>query len=84
VDSDPKGAEPFCRIRIRIIGSDKESKGSECKFYVVKLEFSCFKSSILPVSTETLTLKLVKYRTSFPNIKLLNSKNFDFEKTLHI
>jgi len=29
VDPDPKGSEPFCMIRIRIIGSDPDPKGSE-------------------------------------------------------
>jgi len=39
---DPKEAEPFFRIRIWIICSDPdpEPKGSECKCYRVKLEFS--------------------------------------------
>jgi len=43
VDPDPEpnpdqeGFKPFCsiRIRIRMIGSDPEPKGSECQFYVV-------------------------------------------------
>jgi len=37
VDPDPKGSDPFCRIWIRIIGSDPdlEPKGYNGKFYVV-------------------------------------------------
>jgi len=40
VDPVPKGSETFYRIRIRLIGldPDPEPKGSECKFYVVKLD----------------------------------------------
>ena len=39
VDPNLKGSTLFCRIGIRIIGSDPEPKGFECKFYVLKLEF---------------------------------------------
>jgi len=47
VDPDPKGSEPFCRIRIRIrtIGLDQgpKSTGSKYKFYVVNLIFDALK-----------------------------------------
>jgi len=78
VDPDPKGSEPLCRIRIRIIGSDPEPKGSECKFYAVKLEFSYTKSSILTVSTKILNLKLVENKTSSLKIKFLHCKSLNF------
>ena len=68
VDPDLKGSKPFCKIRIRIqkIGSDQdpEPKGSEYKFYYVKLDFSCFKNKILSLRTAKLTLNLVERRTS--------------------
>jgi len=87
-DPDPKGYEPFCsiRIRIRIIGSDPdpEPKGSKWQFYVVKQEFSCFKSSIWSESTKILTLKLVEKRTLFPKVKFLHSKSFDVERIWYI
>jgi len=51
-------------------------KGSECKFYVLKIEFSCFKSSILTLSTKILTEKLIEKRTSFPKIKMFTIKDF--------
>jgi len=51
LDLDPKGSEPFCRIRIQIIVSDPEPKVSEYKFYVVELEFLCFENIILSVSS---------------------------------
>jgi len=83
-DPDPKGSEPFCsfRIRIRIIGSDPDPKGSGYQFYVVKEEFSCFKSSIFSESTCTkiLTLKLVARRTLSPKVKFLHSKSFDLQR----
>jgi len=70
VDPDPKGSEPFCRIRIRIriIGLDPEPKGSEYICYYGKLDLSCFKGTILSLSTHILTLKLVEKRTSVSKI----------------
>jgi len=38
-DPDPKGFEPFCRIRIRRSDQDPELKGSDYKFYGVKSDF---------------------------------------------
>jgi len=50
--------------RIPVIGSDTdpEPKGYECQLYVVKREFSCFKSTILSESTKIMNLKLVEKR----------------------
>jgi len=79
-DPDPKGSEPFCRIRfrIRIIGSgpDPEPKGSKCKLYVVELDFSFLEKLILFVSS----YELVEKRALVQKYHFYNGKNFGFQK----
>jgi hypothetical protein len=86
LDPDLKQSDPFGRIRIRIrkMGSDPdpEPTGPEYKFYLVKLDFLCFKNYILSLRTVILTSKLVQRRTSLSKMAFSQRVKLCFQENL--